>query len=149
MPTRSIATVLLSLIIAVPVLAASQGPAKADPKLPAAIEAAFKKAYPKATINRVLQEKYGGKDAFEVESLDNGKTRDIVYHLDGSVAVVEEQIAAADVPAPVLAAIKKDYPKATIARYERKMESGATSYEVLIKGAKAETAEYSPDGSRK
>jgi hypothetical protein len=149
MPRRSIATLLVSLVIAAPGLAAAQGSGKPDPKLPPAIEAAFNKAYPKATIKHVMQEKYGGKDAFEVESVDNGKTRDIVYHLDGSVAVVEEQIARADVPAPVLAAIKKDYPTATIASYERKMESGATSYEIQFKGAKAETAEYSPDGKRK
>ena len=150
MRTRSIpATLLLSLVIATPVLASSQATPKADPKLPAAIETAFKKAYPKATIKRVYQEKYGGKDAFEIESVDNGKGRDIVYHLDGSVAVLEDKVAAADVPAAVLAAIKADYPKAAISSYERKIESGATSYEIQIKGAKAETAEYSPDGKRK
>ena len=53
MQRRSLARVVVALIIAVPGLAAAQGAAKVDPKLPAAIEAAFKKAYPKATIKHV------------------------------------------------------------------------------------------------
>ena len=149
MQRRFFAIVVVALIIAASGLAAAQGAAKVAPKLPPAIEAAFRKAYPKATIKHVEHEKYGGKDAIEVESVDNGMTRDIVYHLDGSVAVIEEQIAAADVPAPVLAALKRDYPKATVTRYERAMESGATSYEMQLKGVKDKSAEYTPDGKRK
>ena len=146
-----IAVALVIVTLQVSPLAAGQATAKPKPvpALPAAIETAFKTAYPKATIKAVHKEKYGGKDAYEIESLDGGKTRDIVYHLDGTVAVVEEEIAAADLPAPVLAAIKKDYPKATITRYERSMESGATSYEVQLKGVKDKSAEYTPDGKRK
>lgn len=150
MNSQTLVTAVLSvLILAAPVLAANQPATAPSSKLPAAIETAFKKAYPNATIKAASKEKYGGKDAYEVESVDKGKTRDIVYHLDGTVAVLEEEIAAADLPALVLAAIKHDYPKATITRSERGMESGATSYEVQLKGAKDKTAEYTPDGKRK
>jgi hypothetical protein len=117
-------------------------------KLPAAVEKAFKAAYPNATIKNVAKEKLAGKDVYEVESLDAGKTRDIIYRPDGVIAILEEQIAAADVPAPVTAAIAKDFPKATVTRYERVVENGVTRYEVQLKGARVASAEYLPDGKR-
>ena len=131
------------LMIAAASIDASQGAAK----LPAAIESAFKAAYPKATIKGVSKEKYAGKDAYEVESIDGGKTRDLVYLPDGSVMVVEEQIEAADLPPAVAAAIAKGFPKATVVRYERAVERGVTSYEVQFKGGKS--AEYTAAGRPK
>ena len=138
------------VLMSASVLSARQAPpAKASPQLPTAIESAFKQAYPKATIKAVTREKYAGQDAYEVESIDGGKTRDLIYRLDGTVAVLEEQITAADLPAPVAAALKADYPKATVTRYERSIDNGVTSYEIQLKGAKVGSAEYLPDGKRK
>ncbi len=128
--------------------AEAQGPARAA-KLPAAIEAAFTAAYPKATIKGFSKEKYAGKDAIEVESVDNGKTRDLTYLLDGTVAVLEEEVSAADIPEAVAAAIKADFSKAMVTRYERAVEKGVTSYEVRLKGAKVAEAEYTAAGKRK
>ncbi len=142
--------VVLAIMV---VMASARLPAqtmpKTAPKLPAAIDAAFKASYPKAVIRGVSREKYAGKDAYEVESVEDGRTRDLIYLLDGSVAVIEEEIAASDLPAAVAAAIKADYPKASITRYERAVEGGATSYEVQLKGAKVGSAEYTAEGKRK
>ena len=114
--------------------------------LPAAVEAAFKKAYPNATIKNVMKEKLKGKDVYEVESIDSGKPRDITYYPDGVIAVLEDTITVAEVPAAVVAAIKKDHPKATVTRYEKVIEDGVTKYKISLKGGKTGSAEYLPDG---
>jgi hypothetical protein len=114
--------------------------------LPPAVESAFKTAYPNATIKKVMKEKLKGKDVYEVESIDAGKPRDVTYYPDGVIAVLEDTITAAEVPAAVIAAIKKDHPKATVTRYEKVIEDGVTKYEVTLKGGKAGSAEYTPDG---
>ena len=82
----------------------------AQPKLPAAVSAAFKQAYPKATIKNVSEE----DGNFEVESMDGPQRRDLIYKPDGTVVEYEEFIDAKDVPAAVMTAIKARYPKATI-----------------------------------
>jgi hypothetical protein len=114
--------------------------------LPPAVEAAFKTAYPNATIKNVMKEKLKGKDVYEVESIDAGKPRDITYYPDGVIAVLEDTITVAEVPAAVVAAIKKDHPKATVTRYEKVIEDGVTKYEISLKGGKTGSAEYTPDG---
>jgi len=127
---------------------ATKSAAKPAPKtaLPAPIEAAFKAAYPTATIKNVMKEKENGKDVYEVESIDQGLTRDLIYRPDGTVVLVEEQVSEADVPAPVVAALKAQFPKATITRREKVTENGAIRYEFQLKGAKVTSAEFTPDG---
>lgn len=142
-----VAVALCVVVVAGTSLGASQGTAKAAPKLPPAIETAFKAAYPNATIKAVSKEKYAGKDAYEVESVENGKARDLIYRTDGTVAVIEEEIALANLPPAVAAAIKKDFPTAIVTRYERAVEGGVTSYEVQLKGGKS--GEYTAAGKRK
>ena len=102
-----------------------------------------------AKIKGISREKYAGKDAYEVESVENGKTRDLIYLLDGTVALIEEEVRAEDLPAAVAAGIKADFPKATVTRYERVVAHGVTSYEVQLKGAKVGEAEYTSTGKRK
>ena len=125
-------------------------PKAAAPKttLPAAIDAAFKKAYPNATVKNVSKEKgKDGKDEYEVESLDRGLARDLVYRPDGTVIEFEEQVAAADVPAPVLAAIKARYPKATVSKAEKLFKDSTTNFELALSGAAVKAVELAPDGT--
>ena len=77
---------------------------------------------------------------------DGPPRRDILYRPDGVIALLEEGISAADVPAPVAAAIKSNFPKATVTRYEKVIENGAVRYEIQLRGAKVGSAEFMPDG---
>ncbi len=115
-------------------------------KLPPAIAAAFKKSYPNATIKAASSEKENGKTVWEVESVDGKTSRDIIYALDGTAEVVEEQITAADVPTVVAAALKTRYPKATVTKYEKLTRGGKISFEMILKGGPAEV-EIAPDGT--
>ncbi len=136
---------------------AAQTPAKPAPakaaagapksKLPAAVDAAFKKAYPNATIKNASSEKENGKLQWEVESMDGATRRDLIYLPDGTLVLFEEVITAADVPAPVLAALKARYPTATVTTYEKITTGTKISYEMALKGAAVKAAEIAPDGT--
>jgi hypothetical protein len=132
----------------------TQAPANPAPKspakvtLPAAVDAAFKKAYPNATIKNVSKEKENGQDQYEVESVDGVTNRDLIYRPDGTVVEYEERIAAESVPAVVTAAIKARYPKATLGTCEKLFKNGTMNYELSLKGNKPGpgAVELTPDG---
>ena len=142
----------LVFVIAARPMAQSASPkpaAQAKPaatKLPAAVDAAFKKAYPQATIKNVAHETEDGQEQYEIESMNGGLRLDVTCKPDGTVIAVEEEIAAADVPAAVMTAIAARYPKATITLRERVTAKGATSYEISLKGAPVASVELTPDG---
>jgi hypothetical protein len=115
-------------------------------ELPAAVKDAFKKSYPKATIRGTAKETEDGKTVYEVESVENGKARDLMYNADGTVISIEEEMNAADLPAPVAAALKKLYPKATISVAEKVTEGKTIQYELQIKGAAVTNVAFLPDG---
>ncbi len=122
-------------------------PAQAKtPALPAAIASAFKAAYPNATIKNVSKELEAGKTVYEVESVDSGLRRDLIYKPDGTVVSFEEEMKEADVPAPVIAAVKSRYPKASMTRLERAHAKGVTTFEIQLKGAGVAEAVLTPDG---
>jgi hypothetical protein len=114
--------------------------------LPAAITAAFKKAYPNATIRGTSKETENGKTVYEVESVDNGSARDLIYGADGQVIEIEEQMNPADLPAPVGAGVKKLYPTATIAVAEKMTRGTTVQYELQLKGAAKKSVSFTPDG---
>ena len=115
-------------------------------QLPAAVTAAFKKAYPNATIRGTAKETEGGKPVYEVESVENGKARDLMYNADGTVIDIEEEMNAADLPAPVTAALKKLYPAAAITVAEKLTKGTTIQYELQIKGAAKSSVTFMPDG---
>jgi len=104
--------------------------------VPAAVIAAFEKAYPKATIRGYAREKEGGKLFYEIESVEGKVTRDILYNPDGSVAEIEEGIATSDLPQSAQEAIRKQYPKATVRKAERITHNSKIGYEVKLKQGK-------------
>ena len=127
--------------------AAAAKPA-ADPaaKLPAPILTAFRTSYPNATIKGAAKETEDGKTVWEVESIDNGLTRDLIYSPDGTVVEIEEETAMANVPAAVTDAIKVKYPKATITKAEKMTVGQTITYELTLKGAAVASIELTPDG---
>lgn len=114
--------------------------------LPAQVAAAFKKAYPTAVIKASSKEVEDGKTIYEIESVDKGLNRDLLYAADGTVLECEEQIKEADVPAPVIAALKKLYPTATITKAERTTKGKVLQYDLALAGAPKPEASFFPDG---
>ena len=104
--------------------------------VPAAVMSAFKTAYPNATIRGYAQEKEKGKVFYEIESREGTTNRDVLFNPDGTVAEVEESVAASDLPAEVQQAFKEKYPKAVITRAEKTTAGDKVSYEIVARQGK-------------
>jgi hypothetical protein len=108
-------------------------------EVPRAVLSAFEKAYPHATVKGYSSEPKDGKTAYEVESMEVKTHRDVLYAADGTVLEIEESMAVSDLPEEVRVAVKKDYPKGSIASAEKLTKGEATEYEVIVKHGKMKT----------
>jgi len=104
--------------------------------VPPAVIAAFKAAYPNATIRGLAKEKENGKLFYEIESKDGTTLRDLLYNPDGTVAEIEETVAASDLPAAAQQAIQDKYPKAVVSRAEKVTQGEKIEYEVAARRGK-------------
>ena len=134
--------------------AATQESKVAEKDVPAAVIAAFKAAYPTATIKGYAKEKAKGRTFYEIESKDGDTGRDVLYNPDGSVAELEETIAASELPAAAQEVIHSKYPGAVVTKAERTTEKTAegdkVGYEVIAKqGKKRITLEFDAEGKLK
>jgi hypothetical protein len=134
-------TLLCAVVVGVVTGFAASGGAQAPvtPAGQAAVEAAFKKTYPNATMKSVKKETLDGRAVYEVESVDNGRDRNVIYNPDGSVVTIEDVMTEAEFPAAVTAAIVKRYPKATITVREKLTitQGAVVHYEAELTGAGA------------
>ncbi len=101
-------------------------------EVPAAVLAAFGKVYPHARIRGTSTEVEKGTTYYEIESLDGTQVRDILYLADGTAAEIEEVVAPGALPAPVKAAVGKEFAKAGIAKAEKVTKESDVSYEVHV-----------------
>jgi uncharacterized membrane protein YkoI len=114
-------------------------------KLPPAVRATVESESKGATVKGLSSEKAHGKMVYELETLVNGRTRDLMIDSAGKVYVVEEQLDVDKAPAPVKAALEA---KGKIVVLESVMKDGKTTYEgqVQTKGGKKIAVEVDADG---
>ena len=98
-----------------------------------------------ATIRGVSSEKANGKTVYELETLVNGRSRDLMIDAAGKVYLIEEQLDIAKAPAPVRAAMEA---KGKVVVLESVMQGGKTTYEgqVQTKAGKKMAVELDADG---
>jgi len=113
--------------------------------LPQAVRATVEAETKNATIKGLSKETEKGKTVYELESLVNGRTRDLMIDSAGKVYVVEEQLDADKAPPPVRSALEA---KGTIVVLESVLENGKTTYEgqVKTKAGKKLSMELDADG---
>jgi hypothetical protein len=104
--------------------------------LPAAVAAAFQKAYPLAKIKGTSMETEKGKTLYEIESVDGKINRDLLYAADGTCVEIEETVAVKDLPADVAAGLKKGFPKGTVSKAEKLVKGETVQYEMAIQVGK-------------
>ena len=139
-----------SLLVFLLLAGGSAAVAQRADTLPTVVVAAFRRAYPKATILHVAREVQEGKVVYEIESRDGPTRRDLLYTPDGQVIEIEEMIAADSVPANVRAAVERDVTGATVLGAERVMRGESVLYEVQArKNGRTQILTYDPDGVRK
>jgi hypothetical protein len=116
-------------------------------QVPRAVIAAFKAAYPQATIRGYGREKENGKVYYELESVEGQITRDVLYNPDGSVAEVEESIPSGDLPVDALGALRAKYPGAVVTLAEKITRGDVTEYEAHARvGKKRVSMEFDANG---
>jgi uncharacterized membrane protein YkoI len=113
--------------------------------LPAAVRATVDAEAKGSTIKGISSEKENGKTVYELETLVNGRTRDLMIDGTGKVYVVEEQLDIAKAPAPVRAALEA---RGKIVVLESVQANGKTTYEgqVQPKSGKKVTIELDASG---
>jgi len=113
--------------------------------LPPAVRATVEAETKNATIKGLSKETEKGKTVYELESLVNGRTRDLMIDSAGKVYVVEEQLDADKAPPSVRSALEA---KGTIVVLESVLENGRTTYEgqVKTKAGKKRSMELDADG---
>jgi uncharacterized membrane protein YkoI len=136
MKTSSLLSVTLGTLLALAVGSANAAEKKLHKdQVPKAVITAFEKAYPNAKDMKFEEEMFEGKAAYEVEYKDNGKEYEATYSADGTLLQKEEEIEGELLPAAVMQAIKKEYPKGKIKEVEKLMkpDNTVTGYEVEVK----------------
>ena len=114
--------------------ASAQQKAKITAKdLPAAVSAAFQKAYPHAKLLGASKETEKGVTYYEIESKDGTVRRDLLYKEDGTVSETEETIAVSALPKAVTASLRKELPHAKILKAETSTTSSGRNYEMIAK----------------
>ena len=137
-------TAALAAALALPATAKERPLSRA--KVPPPVLAAFEKAYPKAKAIRFAEETQDGKKAYEIESQDGSKRRDLLYAADGTVLEIEETIPPADLPATVRDAVAKQAPKATIKRAEKVTRGETVRFEVELSGTTTKELVFDVNG---
>ena len=116
--------------------------------LPPAVEKAVQVETKGATIKGFAEEREHGKTFYEVETIVDGRTRDVLFAHDGTVAEVEEEVALDSLPPTVQAGLKKKAGGVSINKVESLTKKGKlVSYDGHIKrSGKAAEIQVGPDG---
>lgn len=110
-------------------------------EVPAAVLAAFAKAFPKATVKGYTREVEDGQTKYEVECVEGKTHRDVTFTPDGTLLLVEESIEMKDVPEVVRQALAKKYPNAKIELAEKLMDGKTVEFEFHWTGADGKEVE--------
>jgi len=116
--------------------------------LPPAVEKAVQVETKGATIKGFAEEREHGKTFYEVETVVSGRTRDILFAIDGTVAEVEEEVAFDSPPTNVQTELKKKASGVSIDKVESITKKGKlVAYEGHIRrSGKAAEIQVGPEG---
>ena len=117
--------------------------------LPAAVLQHAKLEAGDATVRGCVKDRENGKLTYEVETLKDGKSKDITLDVSGTVLEVEQEVAVSSLPPAVSDAIAKAAHSGKIGKVESVTRDGAiASYETTItsNGERREVA-FTPRGA--
>jgi uncharacterized membrane protein YkoI len=116
--------------------------------LPPAVQKAVQEHTAGAQIKGLSKETEKGKTVYEVETMVNGKSRDLTLDAAGTVVEIEEQVALDSIPAAAKAAIEKKTAGGRIKSVESVTKGSETVYEAAYsKAGKSHEFQVRADGS--
>jgi hypothetical protein len=120
--------------------------------VPKVILDAVKAKFPDGKLKEASKETEEGKTTYEIALNDKGSAVDVTLTADGTIAEIETEVSARDLPKAVASTIEANYPGATVKKAEKIVEVKANneskSYEVVLVTAEKKTIEVklSPEG---
>jgi uncharacterized membrane protein YkoI len=121
--------------------------------LPPAVQKAVQAQTAGAQIKGLSKETGKGKTVYEIETIVNGKSRDLTLDAAGTVVEIEEQVALDSIPAEAKAAIEKKAAGGRIKTVESVMIVGPAKGSTVVyeaayaKGGKSHEVQVRADGS--
>jgi uncharacterized membrane protein YkoI len=117
--------------------------------LPPAVQKAVPAETKGAEIKGYNQETEKGKTFYEVETVLNGKSRDLLFDASGALVEVEEEVALDSIPSAAKAAIEKRAASGKVDKVESVTKGQSVSYEAEItsKTGKRSEVAVKADGS--
>jgi hypothetical protein len=117
--------------------------------LPPAVQKALPGETKGAEIKGYNQETEKGKTFYEVETMLNGKSRDLLFDTSGALVEVEEEVAFDSIPPAAKAAIEKQAANGKVNKVESVTKGQSVSYEAAItsKTGKRSEVAVKADGS--
>jgi hypothetical protein len=116
--------------------------------LPPAVQKTVEEQTKGAQIKGLSKEIEKGKTMYEVETMLNGKARDLLIDSAGTLVSVEEPVAIDAIPAAAKAAIERLSAGGKIKSVESVTKGQTVSYEaVIVKGLKKSEIVVAADGS--
>jgi uncharacterized membrane protein YkoI len=117
--------------------------------LPLAVQKAVPAETKGAEIKGYNQETEKGKTFYEVETVLNGKSRDLLFDASGALVEVEEEVALDSIPSAAKAAIEKRAASGKVDKVESVTKGQSVNYEAEItsKTGKRSEVAVKADGS--
>jgi uncharacterized membrane protein YkoI len=116
--------------------------------LPPAVQKAVQEQTKGAQIKGLSKEVEKGKTMYEVETILNGKSRDLMIDASGALVSVEEAVALDSIPTAAKAALAKLAVNGKIKSVESVTKGPTVTYEaVIVKGVKKSEVVVGADGS--
>jgi uncharacterized membrane protein YkoI len=126
-------TCALAITLLVAAVAGAQEAKIKFQDLPPAVQATAKAQSHDATVKGYTREIEHGKTEYEVQTVANGKTRDVSMDPEGKVIETETEVALASVPEKARAAIQKEAGNVKITKVEEVKSGQSTVYEAHIR----------------
>jgi hypothetical protein len=131
----------------------SRKSAQASTHIPPKVLNALTTKFPLAKIDKSSREKEDGKDVYDIEFSQGGKKFEADIFADGTFHNWEQQIAASDLPQPVVQTVARQFPQATMKEIMAVTEvTGGNErlqgYEIVVQRAHKKDVEMTvaPDG---
>jgi hypothetical protein len=117
--------------------------------LPAAVQQKIKTEFAGAAVQGCVKDVSRGKTTYELETLKDGRGKDVTFDATGAVLEVEQQINETSLPQPVATSLRKACSGGKLGRIESLTRGGVLiSYEAVItRGGKHKEVAFRPDGS--
>jgi len=97
-----------------PVGLPQKSPAANGRALPANVMAALTAKFPQARIAQWTREKEDGKEVYDIEFRQADRKFEADIFADGTIHNWEQQVAASDLPQPVVQTVSRQFPKAAM-----------------------------------